>query len=82
MFHLAASSPETAEERGKRVVYEALQALGGDNFLHMNDRVESGRAYSFYRQQISGLSAAKIYTRYLTPEPGVPAIRRTSGLRS
>jgi hypothetical protein len=61
---------ETPEERGKRVVYEALQALGGDAFLHMNGRVESGRAYSFYRAQISGLSAAKIYTRYLDPVPG------------
>ena len=57
------------------MVYEALEAMGGDAFLHMNDRVESGRAYSFYRQQISGLSVAKIYTRYLAPEPGVPAVR-------
>jgi hypothetical protein len=65
-----AQAAETAAERGKRVVYEALQALGGDAFLHMNDRVESGRAYSFYRQQISGLATAKIYTRYLAPLPG------------
>jgi hypothetical protein len=70
-----AAAAETAAERGKRVVYEALQALGGDAFLHVNDRVESGRAYSFYRQQISGLSVAKIYTRYLTPAPGVPEVR-------
>jgi hypothetical protein len=41
----------------------------------MKDRVESGRAYSFYRQQISGLSTAKIYTRYLAPAPGVPEVR-------
>jgi hypothetical protein len=70
-----AAPAETAAERGKRVVYEALQALGGDAFLHMNDRVETGRAYSFYRQQISGLSVAKIYTRYLPPKPGVPEVR-------
>ena len=67
---IAARAAETREERGKRVVYEALQALGGDAFHQMNDRVESGRAYSFYRQQINGLSAAKIYTRYLAPVPG------------
>ena len=30
----------------------------------MQDRVESGRAYSFYRDQISGLSIATIYTQY------------------
>jgi len=70
----AARAAETPAERGKRVVYEAVQALGGDAFLHMADRVESGRAYSFYRQQISGLSVAKIYTRYLAPVPGAAAV--------
>src|ERR1051325_11292123 len=63
---------ETAQERGKRVVNEALAALGGDAFLRMEDRVESGRAYSFYRGQLSGLSVANIYTRYLPP-PKPPA---------
>ncbi len=71
----SAQTKETKEERGKRVVYEALAALGGDAFLHMNGRVESGRAYSFYRAQISGLSAAKIYTRYLEPLPGKVEVR-------
>jgi hypothetical protein len=71
----AAPAAESAAERGKRVVYEALQALGGDAFLNMNDRVESGRAYSFYRERVSGLSYAKIYTRYLVPAPGVPEVR-------
>ena len=61
---------ESHEARGKRVVYEALKALGGDAFLQMNDRVETGRAYSFYREQISGLDRATIYTRYLAPLPG------------
>lgn len=70
-----APAAETAQERGKRVVYEALQALGGDAFLHMNDRTESGRAYSFYRTQISGLATAKIYTRYLAPVPGQLEVR-------
>jgi hypothetical protein len=65
-----AQTAESREERGKRVVYEALQALGGDAFLQMNDRVETGRAYSFYRLQVSGLSVATIYTRYLAPVPG------------
>jgi hypothetical protein len=52
------------------VVYEALQALGGDAYLHMEDRVESGRVYSFYREQVQGTAVAKIYTRYLVPVPG------------
>jgi hypothetical protein len=64
---------ETNLERGKRVVDEAVVALGGNNFLHMADRIETGRAYSFYRENLSGLSIAKIYTRYLIrPEPPVP----------
>jgi hypothetical protein len=66
----AAHTAETPPERGKRVVYEALQALGGDAFLRMDGRIESGRAYSFYNKQISGLNIAKIYTRYLAPVPG------------
>jgi hypothetical protein len=70
----AAARAETNQERGKRVMDAALAALGGSRYLAMQDRVEAGRAYSFYREQLSGLSIAKIYTRYLTgPQPPVPA---------
>ncbi len=68
---------QSSEERGKRVVMEALAALGGDRFLAMQDRTESGRAYSFYREEVSGLSQATIYTQYL-PAAGPsdwPALR-------
>lgn len=69
----ALACAETAQERGKRVVNEALQVLGGPAFLRVEDRVESGRAYSFFREQLAGLSVAKFYTRYLVrPEPPVP----------
>jgi hypothetical protein len=57
---------ETNLERGKRVVNEAFQAVGGERYLAMKDRVEEGRAYSFYREQLSGLSIAKIIVRYLS----------------
>jgi len=66
---------ETRQQRGQRVVHEALAALGGDAFLHMQDRVETGRAYSFYNAQLSGLSVATIYTRYLAPVAGKLALR-------
>ncbi len=72
---VSAGPAETRQERGKRVVDECLTALGGDAYLHMDDRVESGRAYSFYRQELTGLSVAKIYTRYLAPVPGKVAVR-------
>jgi hypothetical protein len=55
-----------AEQRGRKIVDAIIQALGGEKFLVMEDRTESGRAYSFYNGQISGLSIAKIYTRYIT----------------
>src|SRR5580698_3236383 len=58
------------EVRGKKVIDDAVAALGGQKFLSMEDRIESGRAYSFYRDQISGLSIAKIFTRYLTVAAG------------
>ena len=70
-----ARGQETRQDRGKRVVEEALAALGGQAFLHMEDRVVSGRAYSFYRTQISGLSVATIYTRYTVPAPGKLGLR-------
>ena len=63
---------ETIQEHGKRTIDEAVAALGGEAFLNMADRIETGRAYSFYREELSGLSIARIYTRYLTrPEPPV-----------
>jgi hypothetical protein len=70
-----AHGAETRQDRAKRVIHEAVQALGGDAFLHMEDRVEHGRAYSFYREQLTGLSTAKIYTRYLAPAPGQLGVR-------
>jgi hypothetical protein len=67
---LVPAGAETNQERGKRIVDQAIEALGGNNFLRMQDRVERGRAYSFYREKLSGLSIATIYTRYLIrPEP-------------
>ncbi len=55
---------ETPEQRGKRVIDECVQALGGDRYMNMQTRLESGRVYSFYRESLTGLSVAKIYTRY------------------
>jgi hypothetical protein len=60
----------SGDARAKKVIDDAVQALGGQKFLTMEDRIESGRAYSFYREQLSGLSIARIYTRYLTVADG------------
>jgi len=55
---------ESPQERAKRVVNECLEALGGERFLSMQNHESSGRAYSFYRDRLSGLAIATIYTRY------------------
>ena len=60
----------SGDARARKVIDDAVQALGGQKFLSMEDRIESGRAYSFYREQLSGLSIAKIYTRYITVADG------------
>ena len=65
---LPAQTP--AQQRGRQVIDEAVAALGGKAFLAMEDRVESGRAYSFYRERLSGLSLATIYTRYTSRGDG------------
>ncbi len=61
---------ESKQARAKRIVDEAIAALGGDKFAAMRDRLETGRAYSFYRDRLTGLSRAAIYTRYVRrPDP-------------
>ena len=62
---VAALAADPAIEKGKQIVAEAVAALGGDAFLKVKDRLEEGRVYSFYREQLAGLSKAKIYTQYL-----------------
>ena len=47
------------------------EGIGRRLFLAIEDRVESGRAHSFYREELQGLSKARIYTRYVV-RPGPP----------
>lgn len=50
--------------RGREIVEASLAALGGEKFLAMENRVEKGRLYSFYRERLNGLATATVYTRY------------------
>ena len=75
---LASARGETSPERGKRVVAECVDALGGERFRHVQHREEAGRAYSFYREQVSGLSFATIYVEY---ESGVKDTARQLAVR-
>src|SRR6185503_20061809 len=62
-------SAQGIEARGKKVIDDAIAALGGPKFLTMQDRIEKGRAYSFFHDQLSGLAVATIYTRYISVPP-------------
>jgi hypothetical protein len=67
---------ESSEARAKRVIAEAIAALGGNAFLAMENRTESGRAYAFYREKLTGLATATIYTKYVpVSDPGDLAVR-------
>lgn len=65
----SAFAAETIEQKGKRLIDECVAALGGTAFQTVQNRVESGRAYSFYNDQLSGLAVAKIYTENLAKAP-------------
>jgi hypothetical protein len=56
---------QTSAVRGKLVIDEALAALGGERFLSVQNRVEVGRVYSFFHEELSGLAVATIYTKYV-----------------
>ena len=72
----AAQPQESRQDRGARLVREALKALGGDAFLALQDRTETGRMYSFDEGRSSGPGlVATIYTQYLQPAPGKFAVR-------
>jgi hypothetical protein len=62
---------QTIEERGRKIMQDCLAALGGPAFLAMKDRIETGRAYSYYRERLSGLGPAKIESFYDDSAPGL-----------
>ena len=63
-----AFAAESSKARGKQLIDKVIDALGGDAFRNMQTRTETGRAYSFYHDQLNGLSVARIYTKYLQPD--------------
>jgi hypothetical protein len=62
------------DQKARQVVDQAIAALGGDAFLKVQDRVEEGRAYSFYNDRLTGLSRTTIYTRYTTTPDSISEI--------
>jgi hypothetical protein len=61
--------PQAHTGKGKEIVDRAVTALGGERFLHMQNRIATGRVYSFFHDELSGLDVAKIITEYLPEKP-------------
>jgi hypothetical protein len=54
----------TPPNKGKQLVDEAIQALGGQRFLNLHTRHTNARLYSFFHDRMSGYDIANIYTEY------------------
>lgn len=74
----AGASAQTATNRGRAILEQSIAALGGKKFLTMDNRVEHGRLYSFYREQLNGLATAKVYTKYEPPAGSLATRERQS----
>jgi hypothetical protein len=60
---------QSTPDKGKQIIDRSIAALGGDRFSQMKNRVASGRIYSFFHDELSGLDVATIYTEYLSQAP-------------
>lgn len=63
---------QSTTQKARDLIGKTIAALGGDAFRQMRYRVQSGRAYSFYHEQLSGLAIARIYTKYLAADSTAP----------
>jgi hypothetical protein len=63
-------------DKAKQVLGQCTQALGGQRFFAIRNRVEEGMLFSFYREEMNGLDHAIIYVAYdLNPAPGKLSVR-------
>lgn len=65
----ASLQAQDSEKKGHDVANQVIAALGGDRFLHMQNRVSNGRIYGFFHDRLSGLDLAQIYVEYLDQAP-------------
>ena len=76
---VAARAETQAQRKGKELLAQCLEALGGEAFLKMRDRVQTGRAYQFYQEQLRGLAVVTYLMKHdfapSSPEPGWLGIR-------
>ena len=75
---LVAGASAQPSNRGRAIAEQSLAALGGPKFMAMENRVEQGRLYSFYREQLNGLATARVYTKYEQPAGSIATRERQS----
>ena len=75
---LVAAASAQPSNRGRAIVEQSLAGLGGPKFMAMENRVEQGRLYSFYREQLNGLATARVYTKYEQPAGSIATRERQS----
>lgn len=70
---------ETSLEAGHRLIRQCFEAVGGQAYVKMRDKVQYGRAYQFYAEELKGLARVTIYTKYdakpSSPGPGWLGVR-------
>ncbi len=70
---LPLSAQIVSQEKGRQLIQQCLNAVGGETFLKMRDRVLRGRGYQFYHEKLRGLAVMTVYTRYdFPPSPPIP----------
>jgi hypothetical protein len=55
--------------KGKQMIDQAVEALGGSSFLYMSSRFSYGRIYGFFHDKLSGLEIARTYVEYAQEKP-------------
>ena len=77
LLFAASAFGQATPNKGRQIIDRAITALGGDRFLHMQNRVASGRIYAFFHDNLSGLDVAKIYVAYSSaPGKGLAVTER------
>ena len=58
------ASAQSRQEKAKQLLDKALVALGGQSFLNLRTLKKTGRAYSFYRHNLSGLAVMTLFDEF------------------
>ena len=61
-------SAQGRQEKARLLLDKCLESVGGEAFLRMRTLKQTGRAYSFYRKDLSGLAVITIFNEYGPPE--------------